>query len=80
MKINVERPIPTIPPRFCSFYFCFDGCKKRFFNGCKPFIGVYEFHLKTKYGGQLLIVVARDLNDQHFPLAFGVVEIETKES
>jgi hypothetical protein len=37
-------------------------------------------HLKTKYGGQLLIAVGRDPNDQYFPLAFGVVENETKES
>jgi hypothetical protein len=37
-------------------------------------------HLKTKYGGQLLIAVGRDPNDQYFPLAFGVVETETKES
>jgi hypothetical protein len=28
----------------------------------------------------LLIVVGRDPNDQYFPLAFGVVENETKES
>lgn len=34
----------------------------------------------TKYGGQLLVAVARDANDQYFPLAFAVVEIETKES
>jgi hypothetical protein len=37
-------------------------------------------HLKIKYGGQLLIAVGRDPNDQYFPLAFGVVETETKES
>lgn len=36
--------------------------------------------MKTKYDGQLLIVVGRDPNDQYFPLAFGVVESETKES
>jgi hypothetical protein len=28
----------------------------------------------------LLIAVGRDSNDQYFPLAFGVVENETKES
>ncbi|XP_058763697.1 uncharacterized protein LOC131637122 [Vicia villosa] len=31
-------------------------------------------------GGQLLIVVGRDPNDQYFPLAFGVVVTETKET
>jgi hypothetical protein len=67
-------------PRFSSFYFYFEGCKKGFTYGCRPFIGVDGCHLKTKYGGQLLIAVGRDPNDQYFPLAFGVVENETKES
>ncbi|XP_050909711.1 uncharacterized protein LOC127123544 [Lathyrus oleraceus] len=80
VKINVERPSPSIQPRFGSFYFCFDGCKKGFVHGCRPFVGVDGCHLKTKYGGQLLIAVGRDANDQYFPLAFGVVENETKES
>lgn len=31
VKINVARPLPTIPPRFGSFYFSFDGCKKVLF-------------------------------------------------
>ncbi|XP_058783089.1 uncharacterized protein LOC131657741 [Vicia villosa] len=79
-KVNVVRPCPTIQPRFGSFYFCFDGCKKGFTNGCRPFVGVDGCHLKTKYGGQLLIAVGRDANDQYFPLAFGLVENETKES
>jgi hypothetical protein len=80
IKINVERPNPTLLPRFGSFYFCFEGCKKGFIHGCRPFIGVDGCHLKTKYGGQLLIAVGRDPNDQYFPLAIGVVETETKES
>ncbi|XP_058776819.1 uncharacterized protein LOC131651168 [Vicia villosa] len=80
LSITVERPNPTIPPRFGSFYFCFEGCKKGFLNGCRPFVGVDGCHLKTKYGGQLLIDVGRDPNDQYFPLTFGVVETETKES
>lgn len=44
VKINIERPCPTIPPRFGSFYFCFDGCKKGF-RACRPFIGVDGCHL-----------------------------------
>ncbi|XP_058725696.1 uncharacterized protein LOC131596990 [Vicia villosa] len=80
VKINIERPSPSIQPRFGSFYFCFEGCKQGFIHGCRPFIGVDGCHLKTKYGGELLIAVGRDPNDQYFPLAFGVVETETKES
>ena len=80
VKINVDRPSPSLQPRFGSFYFCFDGCKKGFINGCRPFVGVDGCHLKTKYGGQLLIAVGRDPNDQYFPLAFGIVETECKTS
>ncbi|KAI5409148.1 hypothetical protein KIW84_054814 [Lathyrus oleraceus] len=80
MKINVDRPSPSIQPRFGYFYFCFDGCKKVFIHGCIPFVGVDNCHFKTKYGGQLLIVVGRDPKDRYFPLAFGIVVTETKES
>ncbi|XP_058766709.1 uncharacterized protein LOC131640313 [Vicia villosa] len=51
-----------------------------FINGCRPFVGVDGCHLKIKYGGQLLIAVGRDPNDQYFPLAFGVVVTETRDS
>ncbi|XP_058776394.1 uncharacterized protein LOC131650710 [Vicia villosa] len=46
----------------------------------RPFIRVNGCHLKTKYGGTLLIAVGRDPNDQYYPLAFGVCENDTKES
>lgn len=80
MKINIDRPNPSIQPRSESFYFWFGGCKKGFINGCRPFVGVDGCYLKTKYGGQLLIAVDRDPNDQYFPLDFGVVETEIKDS
>lgn len=79
-KINVNRVPPSLLPRFGAFYFCLNGTKRGFQSGCRPFIGVDGCHLKTKYGGQLLIAVGRDPNDQYYPIAFGVVENETKES
>ena len=47
---------------------------------CRPFIGVDGCHLKNKYGGQLLIAVGRDPNDQYLPIAFAVAETESKET
>jgi len=76
-KVN-ERLGPTLQPRLGSFYFSFYGCKRGFKAACRPFVGVDGCHLKTKYGGQLLPAVGRDPNDQYFPLAFGVVEVESK--
>ncbi|KAK7361174.1 hypothetical protein VNO77_03220 [Canavalia gladiata] len=79
-KIQLDRPSQNLQPRFASFYMCLDCCKKDFLAGSRPFIGVDGCHLKTRYGGQLLIAVGRDPNDQYLPLAFAVVETETKDS
>ncbi|KAI5402328.1 hypothetical protein KIW84_050078 [Lathyrus oleraceus] len=79
-KINLTRVRPTIQPRFGNFYFCLDGLKKGFTTSCRPFIGVDECHLNTKFGGTLLILVGRDPNDQYYSIAFSVCENETKES
>ncbi|XP_052723721.1 uncharacterized protein LOC108344539 [Vigna angularis] len=79
-KIKVNQPQPSLPPRFGSFYMCLEGCKQGFLGSCRPFIGVDGCHLKTTYGGQLLVAMGRDPNDQYFPLAFAVVENECKES
>lgn len=46
----------------------------------RPFVRVDGCHLKTPFGGQLLVVVDRDDNDQYFPLAWPVVvESEAKD-
>ncbi|XP_052734739.1 uncharacterized protein LOC128197343 [Vigna angularis] len=69
-KIKVNQPQPTLPPRFGAFYMCLEGCKEGFLGSCRSFIGVDGCHLKITYGGQLLVAVARDPNDQYFPLSF----------
>ena len=79
-KLSLNKPNPTLQPRFGSFYMYLEGCKKGFLAGRRPFIGVDEYHSKTKYGGQLLIAMEKDPNNQYFPLAFVVVKIETKKS
>lgn len=58
----------------------FDGTKKTLTLACRPFIVLDECHLKTKYGEILLIVVGRGPDDQYFPIDFGVVKNETKDS
>ncbi|KAL5137163.1 hypothetical protein HKD37_10G027573 [Glycine soja] len=78
--IRVERPSIEVIPRFGSFYMCLEGPKTTFKKACKPLIGVDGCHLKSKFGGQLLIVIGRDPNDQYMPIAFVVIEIETKET
>ncbi|KAI5393748.1 hypothetical protein KIW84_060748 [Lathyrus oleraceus] len=79
-KLNIARPTLGLPPRFERCYMCFDSIKKALKVACRPFIGLDECHLKSKYGEILLIVIASDASDQYLPIAFGVVENETKGS
>ena len=51
-----------------------------FLAGCRPFIGLDACHLKNKLGGQLITAVCRDPNEEYFPLAYAVIEAETKDS
>jgi hypothetical protein len=54
--------------------------KRGFLAGCRPIIGLHGCFLKGTYKGQLLAAISRDPNNQMYPLAFVVVEAETKES
>ena len=67
-------------PYFERLYICLEICKKGFLTGCRPFIGLDACNLKNKSGGQLITAVCRDPNEEYFPLAYAVVEAETKDS
>ena len=56
-KIHVNRHVPTLPPRFGSFYMCMDACKRGLVDGRRPFIGVDGCQLKTQCGGHMLVVM-----------------------
>ncbi|XP_016173511.1 uncharacterized protein LOC107616020 [Arachis ipaensis] len=67
---------------YCIFqrlYVCLDACKKNFLQ-CRKFIGLNGCFLKTPQGGQLLTAIGWDPNDQMLPIAYAVVESETKDS
>jgi len=51
---------------------CLEGPKSALQKACRSLIGVDECHLKSKFGGQLLITDGRNLNDQYMPIAFVV--------
>jgi len=61
--IRVERPSIEVLPRFGNFYMCLKGPKTAFKKAYRPLIGVDGCHMKSKFGGQLLIIVGRDPND-----------------
>ncbi|XP_042499876.1 uncharacterized protein LOC122078072 [Macadamia integrifolia] len=75
-----ERTIMSDPLVFKRQFVSFKACVDGFLNGCRPFIVVDGCHLKGTYGGVLLVAVTVDGNTGLFPIAYGVVECECKES
>ncbi|CAH9133858.1 unnamed protein product [Cuscuta epithymum] len=65
-------------PIFDKFYVCFHACKKGFLEGCRRLIGIDGAFLKSEVKGEILTAVARDANNQMFPIAWAVVASETK--
>ncbi|XP_059650423.1 uncharacterized protein LOC132296229 [Cornus florida] len=63
---------------FQRIFISYAAMKKGFTDGCRPFLGVDGCFLKGPHGGHLLSTVGCDGNNQMFPVAFAVVEAETK--
>jgi hypothetical protein len=80
VMIKVDRPNPHVAPKFGRLYFSLPAMKKGFLDGCRPVIGVDECFLKGPFKGQLLAAVGQDGNNNMYPIAFGVVEAENRES
>jgi hypothetical protein len=62
---------------FLSMYVSLDAYKRGFLADCRPLIWLDGCHLKTKYGEIMLTAVGIDPNDCIYPIAFGVVEVES---
>jgi len=60
-------------------FWAFNPCIKGF-KYCKPLVQVDETFLTGKYHGTLLTAIEKDGNRNNFPLAFTIVESETKEA
>lgn len=61
---------------FQRSFMAFPAQKNALSNGRKPYIGLDERHLKSKYGGFLLAAVSMDTNNGVVLLALVVCEIE----
>ena len=61
--------------RFEYFFMALDPCITRF-TSCRPAVIIDGTHLKGKYKGVLYVVTAMDGNEQIFPIAFGVGDLE----
>ncbi|KAL4319548.1 hypothetical protein GQ457_18G007380 [Hibiscus cannabinus] len=80
IDLLVERPTPNHRPRFRRFYVCFSAMKRGFRECCRPFVSLDGCFLKGMLEGALLVAVGRDANNQMYPIAWALVESETKYS
>ncbi|KAL0358283.1 UNVERIFIED_CONTAM: hypothetical protein Sangu_0677700 [Sesamum angustifolium] len=78
-KEGLVSNIPIVPS-FKRTFVELGALKKDFLQRCRPFLGFDGCYLKGTYGGLLHPVIAHDGNNGLFPLAFGVVESEYKET
>ncbi|KAL4291677.1 hypothetical protein GQ457_14G022030 [Hibiscus cannabinus] len=80
IDLLVVRPTPNHRPRFRRFYVCFSAMKRGFRECCRPFVSLDGCFLKGMLEGALLVAVGRDANNQMYPIAWALVESETKYS
>ncbi|MBA0787307.1 hypothetical protein Gotri_006968 [Gossypium trilobum] len=80
IKIKIEKLAPGFPPLFQRFCTCFDDLRRDFLAGCRLILGLDGCYLKGIAKGELLTVVARDANNQMFPLAWCVVKVKSTTS
>ena len=64
----------TSQPKFRRMYVRFIAQNVVFLGGCRPFIDLDGYHIKHKFGGQILSATAKDANDNIFLVAMTVVE------
>ena len=81
-KVILQTEIiePNTQPKFKRIYVRYNAQKVGFLGGWRPFVGLDGCHLKDKFGRHILSAIAKDGNDNIFPVALGVVEQENKDS
>jgi MULE transposase domain/MuDR family transposase len=79
-NLGTTAKVETDNSVFKRYYICLVACKIGFLQGCRPIIGVDACHLKGRTSGQLMVAVGKDGNENMFPIAYAVVEGETKET
>ena len=78
--LQTEMADETSQPKFKRMYVKFNAQKLGFLGGYRPFIGLDGYHIKHRFGGQILSATAKDANDNIFPIGMAVMEQENKES
>ncbi|MFQ6634858.1 hypothetical protein Gotur_012045 [Gossypium turneri] len=67
-------------PHFKRYYVCFDALSRGWKVGCRLLIGLDGCFLKGPLKSEFLATVGKDANNQMFPIAWVVVEVECTDS
>jgi hypothetical protein len=67
-------------PRFHGLFFCVNAARQGFLDGCRPFIGLDGCFIKLTSGAQILAATGKDVNNNMYPIAWGVVAKEDGEN
>ncbi|XP_058746445.1 uncharacterized protein LOC131619357 [Vicia villosa] len=78
--VKIQCAVSEGGPVFERIYVCLEACKAAFATTCRPLIGLDACFLKGDFGGQLISAVGKDGNNKMMPIAYVVVEAETKDS
>ncbi|XP_058746340.1 uncharacterized protein LOC131619237 [Vicia villosa] len=78
--VIIKCGMSDVGPVFERIYICLEACKATFAYTCRPLIGLDACFLKGEYGGQLMAALGMDGNNQIYPIAYAVVEAETRDS
>ena len=78
--LQTEMEDENAQPKFKRMYVRYNAQKVGFLGGCRPIINSDWCHLKRRFGGQILATIARDGNDNIFPVVLAVIEQENKDS
>ncbi|XP_021773501.1 uncharacterized protein LOC110737447 [Chenopodium quinoa] len=78
--LSLKPHISRSEPQFHMFYINFAALRQGFLHECRKVLGLDGAFLKGYCKGELLSATSRDANNQMFPIAWAIVETESKES
>ncbi|MBA0618677.1 hypothetical protein Godav_027984, partial [Gossypium davidsonii] len=80
IKMVVQGVTADSLPHFKRYYVCFDALRRGWKVGCRLLIGLDGCFLKGPLKSEFLATVGKDANNQMFPIAWVVVEVECTDS